>query len=83
MKENDYYGNYKAFVEDFSRNLDQILKTYCYNNGVVWRRLYDWMHRHYISLKRLYDTYRSAAEDTVSAPVGSPKCIELREVIPE
>lgn len=49
MKENDYYGHYKAFVEDLSHNPDQTLKTYCQNNGVVWRRLYDWMHRHNIS----------------------------------
>lgn len=58
MKENDYYGHYKAFVNELKHNPGQTLQIYCREHCVVWRRLYDWMRRHHISLKRIYQTYR-------------------------
>lgn len=45
MRENDYYGHYKAFVEELKQNPEQTLQVYCREHGVVWRRLYDWMRR--------------------------------------
>lgn len=80
MKENDYYGHYKVFVKELSRNPDQTLQAYCLENGVVWRRLYDWMRRHHISLKRLYQTYRTESKDTAAA--CCPSGIGFRELIP-
>lgn len=62
MKENDYYGHYKAFVNELKQNPEQTLQVYCRDHGVVWRRLYDWMRRHHISLKRIYQTYRENAQ---------------------
>ncbi|MDE6177060.1 MAG: hypothetical protein K2F71_05910 [Paramuribaculum sp.] len=40
MKENDYYGHYKAFVKELSRKPDLTLQVYCQMNSVVWRRLF-------------------------------------------
>ncbi len=37
MKENDYYGHYKAFVKELNSKPDQTLQIYCRENGVVWR----------------------------------------------
>ena len=80
MKENDYYGHYKAFVKELSRKPDLTLQVYCRKNSVVWRRLYDWMRRHHISLKRLYHTYRTESKDNAAAcfPVG----VRFPELIP-
>lgn len=63
MKENDYYGYYKAFVNELKHNPEQTLQIYCRAHGVVWRRLYDWMRRHHISLKTIYQTYRGNTHD--------------------
>lgn len=81
MKENDYYGHYKAFVKELSRKPDQTLQVYCQENGVVWRRLYDWMRRHHISLKRLYQTYRTESNENATATdiLGD---VGFRELIP-
>lgn len=81
MKENDYYGHYKAFVKELCRNRDQTLQVYCRENGVVWRRLYDWMRRHHISLKKLYQTYRTESKETTTAP-PVPGGIDFRELVP-
>ena len=68
MKENDNYGHYKGFVEELKQNPEQTLQVNCRDHGVVWRRLYDWMRCHHISLKRIYQAYRentpAAGEDT-------------------
>lgn len=58
-----------------------VLQVYCQEKGIVWRRLYDWMRRHHISLKKLYQTYRPKSEESVCS-VENPKDIEFREVIP-
>lgn len=81
MKENDYYGHYKAFVKELKSRPDLTLQVYCQEKGIVWRRLYDWMRRHHISLKELYQTYRPKSEESVCT-VENPKDIEFREVIP-
>lgn len=36
MKENDYYGHYKAFVNELKHNPGQTLQIYCREHGVVW-----------------------------------------------
>ena len=82
MKENDYYGHYKAFVNELSLKPGLTLQTYCQENGVVWRRLYDWMRRHHISLKNLYRAYHAESDDTVRA-IDSPRSMEFKEVVPE
>lgn len=80
MKDNDYYGHYKAFINELKQNPEQTLQVYCRDHGVVWRRLYDWMRRHHISLKRIYLAYRvntpSAGRDMIE---GRP--VEFRELI--
>lgn len=81
MKENDYYGHYKAFVKELKGRPDHTLQVYCQEKGIVWRRLYDWMRRHHISLKKLYQTYRPKSEESVCS-VENPKDIEFREVNP-
>lgn len=81
MKENDYYGHYKAFVKELSRKPDQTLQVYCQENGVVWRRLYDWMRRHHISLKRLYQTYRPESNGNATATCIQGD-VDFRELIP-
>lgn len=82
MKENDYYGHYKAFVNELKHNPGQTLQIYCREHGVVWRRLYDWMRRHHISLKRIYQTYR---EESVGAEPDAVNdgSVEFRELIPK
>lgn len=82
MKENDYYGHYKAFVNKLKHNPGQTLQIYCRDHGVVWRRLYDWMRRHHISLKIIYQTYRG---DTAGAGRDTFDCsaAEFRELIPK
>lgn len=82
MKENDYYGHYKAFVNDLKHNPEQTLQIYCRVHGVVWRRLYDWLRRHHISLKRIYQTYRGASEDAGPDAVNDGS-VEFRELIPK
>lgn len=81
MKENDYYGHYKAFVKELKQNPERTLQIYCREHGVIWRRQYDWMRRNHISLKRLYRTYRkttpAAGQDTIG---GDP--VEFLELIP-
>lgn len=80
MKENDYYGHYKAFVKELAQNPEQTLQLYCNKNGVVWRRLYDWMRRHHISLKRIYQAYR---RDTAAAgPDRIGGAVEFMELMP-
>lgn len=81
MKENDYYGHYKAFVKELSRKPDLTLQVYCQMNGVVWRRLYDWMRRHHISLKRLYHTYRTEFNRNATATCIQDD-VDFRELIP-
>lgn len=81
MKGNDYYGHYKAFVKELGSKPGQTLQVYCRENGVVWRRLYDWMRRHHISLKKLYQTYHTEPEASVH-PAGNTEGIEFRELIP-
>ncbi|MDE6449791.1 MAG: hypothetical protein K2L41_06885 [Muribaculaceae bacterium] len=34
MKENGYYGRYKAFVKELNSKPDQTLQIYCRENGV-------------------------------------------------
>lgn len=80
MKENDYYGHYKAFVKELNSKPGQTLQIYCRENGVVWRRLYDWMRRHHISLKKLYQTYRSEPKTAVRLTDNADN-IEFRELI--
>lgn len=82
MKENDYYGHYKAFVNELRHNPEQTLQIYCREHGVVWRRLYDWMRRHHISLKIIYQTYRG---DRADADPDTSDCrpAEFRELIPK
>lgn len=82
MKENDYYGHYKAFVNELKLKQGLTLQAYCQENGVVWRRLYDWMHRHHISLKSLYRTYHAESDDTVRA-IDTTGSMEFKEVVPE
>ena len=74
MKENDYYGHYKTFINELKQNPEQTLQVYCRDHGVVWRRLYDWMRRHHISLKRIYLAYRG------NTPVADRDMIEGRPV---
>lgn len=81
MKENDYYGHYKAFVEELKQNPEQTLQVYCREHGVVWRRLYDWMRRHHISLKKIYQTYRQDSAAT-SAALTYNNPVDFRELIP-
>ncbi len=82
MKENDYYGHYKAFVNELRQNPGQTLQIYCREHGVVWRRLYDWMRRHHISLKIIYKTYRGGTADAYADKIGcSP--VEFCELVPE
>jgi len=80
MKESDYYGHYKAFVKELNSKPGQTLQIYCRENGVVWRRLYDWMRRHHISLKKLYQTYRSEPKTAVRLTDNADN-IEFRELI--
>lgn len=82
MKENDYYGHYKAFLEELKQNPGQTLQIYCREHGVVWRRLYDWMRRHHISLKRIYQTYRENSGEASQDAVNGG-CVEFRELIPK
>lgn len=81
MKENDYYGHYKAFVEELKQNPEQTLQVYCREHGVVWRRLYDWMRRHHISLKKIYQTHRQDSAAT-SAALTYNNPVDFRELIP-
>lgn len=81
MKENDYYGHYKAFVNELRHNPEQTLQIYCREHGVVWRRLYDWMRRHHISLKIIYQTYRGNSCDASQDAINGG-CVEFRELIP-
>lgn len=81
MKENDYYGHYKAFVRELRENPEQTLQIYCREHGVVWRRLYDWMRRHHISLKRIYQTYRADSPDAVPDQIDGGQ-VEFKELIP-
>lgn len=81
MKENDYPGHYKAFVKELSQKPGQTLQNYCQENGVVWRRLYDWMRRNHISLRWLYQTYRVKSEVSAFAADGSAG-IEFMEIVP-
>lgn len=81
MKENDYYGHYKAFVNELKHNPGQTLQTYCRDHGVVWRRLYDWMRRHHISLKIIYQTYRGDTSDAGAATLDCSPA-EFRELTP-
>lgn len=82
MKENDYYGHYNAFVNELKHNPGQTLQIYCRDHGVVWRRLYDWMRRHHISLRTIYQTYRG---DTADGGLDTFDCspAEFREQIPK
>lgn len=81
MKENDYYGHYKAFSEELKQNPGQTLQIYCRDHGVVWRRLYDWMRRHHISLKKIYQAYRQdSAATSATLPGNIP--VDFRELIP-
>ena len=82
MKENDYYGHYKAVVNELKHNPGQTLQIYCWEHGVVWRRLYDWMRRHHISLKIIYKTYRG---DRADADPNTSDCgpAEFHELIPK
>lgn len=81
MKANDYNGHYKAFVKELRQHPDQSLQIYCQKHGIVWRRLYDWMRRHHISLKKLYQKYRQ--DPTPSGPdLCGVSTVEFRELIP-
>ncbi|WP_289766768.1 hypothetical protein, partial [Bacteroides acidifaciens] len=73
-------GHYKAFVKELNSKPDQTLQIYCRENGVVWRRLYDWMRRHHISLKKLYQTYRAEPKTAVRMTDNADN-IEFRELI--
>lgn len=53
----DYYHHYQSFVRELRANPNLRLQAYCESNNVAWRRLYDWMRRNHISLKRLYHEY--------------------------
>lgn len=78
MKSNDYYGHYKAFVKALSENPDLRLQHYCKENDVIWRRLYDWMSRKHISLKRLYKTYGNNNWDSaLSVDEDNPQFCEI------
>ena len=81
MKKSVYNKHYKAFVKELSLNPDQTLQSYCRENGIVWRRLYGWMRRNQISLKKLYQTCRVKSGDVVCA-ADKPESVEFREVIP-
>ena len=81
MKENDYYGHYKAFVNELKSRPEHTLQAYCQEKGIICRRLYDWMRRHHISLKKLYQTYRPKPEESVYTS-ENPNRIEFREVTP-
>ena len=52
MKVNDHSGHYKAFVNELKHNPAQILQICFRDHGVVWCRLYDWMQRRHVSLKK-------------------------------
>lgn len=81
MKENDYYGHYKAFVKELKQNPEQILQIYCREHGVIWRCQYDWMRRNHISLKRLYQTCRETSADAYP-DASATGTAEFRELVP-
>lgn len=50
----DYQKLYKGFCIRLKEDPNLKFSYYCKEVGVPWRRLYDWMSRRKISLKRLY-----------------------------
>lgn len=82
MRPDDYYGHYKAFVKELSNNSGLTLQQYCSGHGIMWRRLYDWMRRRHISLKRLYATYKEK-EDKILISANRETAPHFREILPE
>ncbi len=54
MKENDYYGHYKAFVKELNSKPDQTLQIYCRRWCGVAPSVY-WMRGITLSLKTISD----------------------------
>lgn len=50
----DYQRLYRGFCSRLREDSNLKFSHYCREAGVPWRRLYDWMSRRKISLKRLY-----------------------------
>ncbi len=79
----DYYHHYQSFVRALRANPNLRLQAYCESNEVAWRRLYDWMRRNHISLKRLYREYGNSIDQeecrfAAAVPAGMPEFVEVR-----
>ena len=82
----DYQKYYLGFRERLKEDPTFKFSRYCEEVGAPCRRLYDWMKRRHISLRRLYeglDQPGSATEgdhrDSKDIPVFSPLRVESRK----
>lgn len=78
----DYQKLYRCFCKELQANPDLRFTRFCEQAGVPWRRLYDWMSRRKVSLKRLYaGVERDLPEDMPATPRpsrGAPPLIPLK-----
>lgn len=70
----NYQKHYRNFCIELHKNPDLKFSSYCEQAGVPWRRLYDWMARRKISLKRLYAGMGRDLTDELSSDAGEPAC---------
>ena len=85
----DYQNYYLGFCERLKEDPTFKFSRYCEEVGAPCRRLYDWMKRRHISLRRLYEGHdqpESAREgdlrDSKVSPVFSPLKVECRQDTP-
>lgn len=67
----NYHKHYRGFCERLKADPTIKFGAYCAEAGVPWRRLYDWMKRRHISLRRLYAGYDQPVPETEKTVVDS------------
>lgn len=80
----NYHKYYRGFCDRLRQDPTIKFSAYCDEVGVPWRRLYDWMKRRHISLKRLYAGYnqpvpefeKSVVDNMSDTPAFAPLKIE-------
>lgn len=66
----NYHKHYRGFCDRLKADPTIKFSAYCDEVGVPWRRLYDWMKRRHISLKRLYAGYDQPVPEIEREIVG-------------
>lgn len=67
----NYQKHYRGFCDRLKKDPTIKISVYCEEVGINWRRLYDWMTRRNISLKRLYAGYEQPVPESERSVVGN------------